>query len=72
MVATVGVLHLGDTDNVMDVVARASCNACAQRSAMMVRAAPQENFVAKAMDLIQVVPMGGSAQAMVAPPPESS
>ncbi|KIM60817.1 hypothetical protein SCLCIDRAFT_1216531 [Scleroderma citrinum Foug A] len=43
-VAAAGVLHFGNTDNVMDIIARADCKACAQRSAMITRAAAQETW----------------------------
>ncbi|KIM60803.1 hypothetical protein SCLCIDRAFT_1216516 [Scleroderma citrinum Foug A] len=45
VVAAAGVPYLGNSDNVMDIVAR-SCKSCAQRSARIIRAVPQETFVA--------------------------
>ena len=64
----VAVPHLGNTDDVMDIVARVNCSAgaresydmqlsklscspCAQRSARIIHAAPQEAFVAIAHTL---------------------
>ena len=65
VVAAAGVPYLGNSDNVMDIVARScksegasesydmqlskrSCSPCAQRSARIIRAVPQETFVALA------------------------
>ncbi|KIM70115.1 hypothetical protein SCLCIDRAFT_1207411 [Scleroderma citrinum Foug A] len=45
VVAAAGVLHPGNTDDVMDIAARA-CTSCAQTCARIIRAAPQQHFVA--------------------------